>query len=953
MNKPPIALGTIGAHPVQMQLAHALSELALRVFSAVSPWYSSVSENGASLAAWHDTTSIVFQLVAMWMAADLRLQKLPRPAELDSRSMHTLVAATCDLPNGFRGSSTIAQAISDTSASFRPEVQDAFGLVILALRRLGDLSIPHSRSLSVAFESINGKFPASHRGHMSLESSTRTRDGGVYLTPNGLVRFVVEETLSLGTGLASTIDEVLDLKLVDPACGAGAFILESLDFLSNLILARLAKPSRLSPREARRLVATNCLYGLDIDTLAVDVARAALWLEAGEPNEPIEGLSGHVRVGDALTSTSISPHGEDRASSDKSPFGRAFDWQAEFPEVFHRVGRAGFDFVLTNPPWGKVKPEIREFLGRIDSDILRLQGKALRRLAANKGIENRSSADGYTWREYVAEKHSYANALSQSAEYTHQRLVLGDSLANGDADLYKYFMERAYAISNAGAHLGLVVPSSFCQALGASGLRTLYFEGGELRRLYGFQNSRRIFPIHTMFKFVVLVYRKGSRRKGIGAARFRMTAVPQRPVQQSRKNGGTVRLPLDFLRAVGGAGLSVPEVRSEREASLLKKLARAHPRLGEKIQGTWSASFRREVDMTNDSSAFVPAADSHGKELERKLSASSGPDGFGRYRPLFEGRMIHQFDYEAKGYLNGHARRAIWKPLLIGEKGIYPHFYVDTAALRIPDTELRVPRAGFCDVTGEQNERTVLAALIPAGYPCGNKVPTLRFDSEDPRLPLLWIGLANSFVVDWMLRRFLSTTLNFFHWRNIPFPRLDPNGPVAEQVISMAASLSVIEPEMEDSHTSQIVGVLAAGLGARLPLSYTTRAKVRARLDALVADLFGLDAEEYAIVLEDFPLLDRNQPTLILSGQQERGRAVTRSTVTKDLALSEFMYLKGENLPSASRLFPRHPSGITDIVERLHLAAEAGAVGYIPSEHARRLRLNEKNGLSPAATFNR
>ena len=69
----------------------------------------------------------------------------------------------------------------------------------------------------------------------------------------------------------------------------------------------------------------------------------------------------------------------------------------------------------------------------------------------------------------------------------------------------------------------------------------------------------------------------------------------------------------------------------------------------------------------------------------------------------------------------------------------------------------------------------MLAALIPSHAVCGNKVPTCRFDPADHGLDLLWLAIANSFVVDWCVRRRVGTSLNFFVWEQIPVSATGPS----------------------------------------------------------------------------------------------------------------------------------------------------------------------------------
>jgi hypothetical protein len=170
--------------------------------------------------------------------------------------------------------------------------------------------------------------------------------------------------------------------------------------------------------------------------------------------------------------------------------------------------------------------------------------------------------------------------------------------------------------------------------------------------------------------------------------------------------------------------------------------------------------------MTNDSDAFF-----EGSSL---LEMDSRPTSKGswvtyngeEYLPLFEGRMVHQFDAAAKGYRSGQGRTARWDPLPWTEKRIAPHYFVAEAYATKVRNNYFLPRAGYCDVTGHANERTVLAALVSGHSVCGNKVSTCQFDVDEQTVQISVVGRNED--VDGVLR-----THHFGHGEVTP-PAFDP-----------------------------------------------------------------------------------------------------------------------------------------------------------------------------------
>ena len=153
-----------------------------------------------------------------------------------------------------------------------------------------------------------------------------------------------------------------------------------------------------------------------------------------------------------------------------------------------------------------------------------------------------------------------------------------------------------------------------------------------------------------------------------------------------------------------------------------------------------------------------------------------------------------------------------------------------------------------------------MAALIPSGVACGNKVPTILFpdDPSEDRL-LVWTAIANSFVFDWMLRRVLTTTVNYFLLQSVPLPKLTKDGLPWKKILSAARELHLLDKAGSSRET------------------YERMVQLRGDVDAEVAVAYGLDLDDMELVLGDFPLLDRGQ--IALPGE-------VKSTITRDTVLA-------------------------------------------------------------------
>jgi hypothetical protein len=164
-------------------------------------------------------------------------------------------------------------------------------------------------------------------------------------------------------------------------------------------------------------------------------------------------------------------------------------------------------------------------------------------------------------------------------------------------------------------------------------------------------------------------------------------------------------------------------------------------------------------------------------------------------------------------------------------------------------------RIGFCDVASPTNERSLIAALIPPNTICGDKVPTVVFERGGPADMLLWLSVANSLTMDFIVRKKVALKMSYTIMDSLPFPRDRRRTPGAEAIIARAFALSAVGPEMEDFRrsASNSPGVPQ---GVSPAENQEIRAHLMAEIDALVAhEVFGLTRDELRYVLDPDNLL--------------------------------------------------------------------------------------------------
>ncbi len=251
---------------------------------------------------------------------------------------------------------------------------------------------------------------------------------GAHYTPRAVTEPVVRRTLEplvyIGPaeGLPQarwtlrTSAEILALRVCDLAMGTGAFLLQACRYLSARLLEAWTLESRAGtdqrPAHALRLVARRCLYGVDKNPVAVDIARRSLWLLAGDDTDALDFVHPALRCGDALLGH--APRDDAPWTAPPADAGPCFHWAAEFSEVFTAGAGKGFSAVVGNPPWVS-------YAGRAGHPI----DPGLRR---------------YYARHYAS--------------------------FGGYPNLQGLFVERALTLLSPGGRLGVVLPSSMAELQG-------------------------------------------------------------------------------------------------------------------------------------------------------------------------------------------------------------------------------------------------------------------------------------------------------------------------------------------------------------------------------------------------------------------------------------------------------------------------------------------------------
>ncbi len=868
------------------------------------------------------------------------------------------------------------------------------------------------------------------------ETALERKQSGSYYTPESLVRFLVEKAViaplrklweaGYATRFAAYLDqaregyddaarrgavrsaeelvqdfvkrEVLTFKVCDPAMGSGHFLVATANLMADFVAGLLAQIEPLpgyasahtgAPNYWRRLITRHCVYGADLNPLAVNLAKLALWLNCFARDHKLTFLDHHLRCGNSLIGlrdlaalkripvrrkdskkvreeievaeeelplgltdtldeqlaeaartiagiaamaeddTDLQREAYDDAMADlKRSFGPLadlhtaylmdsslrpaeyarmvnefagqtsphafpmdlrdaqervascskrhdfFHWPLEFPDIFGGKDGGGFSATTGNPPWDVVKPNTLEFYSQLDPNF-RTYGKQEALRVANEF--RKDPAHQKLWDEY---EQLFAD---QSSYFTEPAAM--PALGKGDINTYKLFLNRFFFILREHGHMAILIPSGLYTDEGCLPLRDLFFSNSRIESLYCFENRwPDVFPsVDNRFKFITFSTRKGGETES-----FRCAFMRHDPTRLELIEQAAPRVTLEQVRHFSPNALGLMEFNNQMDVDVTTRIYSDWPLLGDDVPGVWNANFDAGLHMTSASHLFEKYDGGRISDDETLL---------------WEGKNIWHFDGDAMQRSTRLNRKKACTES--GDRA--------WACERF--------RVAFRDVAASTNERTLIATIIPPGYH-GNTLPSIS--SAHPKAPkpcpngaqsVFLASVFSSYVCDFVIRMKVTNHMNFFYMKTLPIPRLgsgDPGDAVyfwpvvaralrlvctteeyadlwaevfpqlpADTLAALALAPAAYGPAHEQALRERLAESYAdlddtwipsSGLHDRKPdrRDDGDRAQTRAELDALIAHLYGLTREEFAYILDTFPVLRRKEQAAFGEYQSKR-----------------------------------------------------------------------------------
>ena len=547
-------------------------------------------------------------------------------------------------------------------------------------------------------------------------------------------------------------------------------------------------------------------------------------------------------------------------------------WEAAFPGVWrhwqNRRPEGGFDAVIGNPPWDRIKLQEVEWFATRAREIALAPTAAARHTAIRRLREGGESLAV----DFDAAKER-ADQLGRTIRASGSYPLLG----GGDINLYSLFVERAMSLIKPDGLVGLLTPSGIYADKTAARFFKSLSTTSRIGGLFDFENRKIFFKdVHASFKFCALVFGGDERRYDHTMCAFflhdtRDIDDPQRCFPLA---------PDDFARVNPNTG-TAPVFRTRRDADITRRIYERHPvlvdRSGTEERRVWPVRYHRMFDMTNDSGLFRTAP-----QLE---SAGFYPVEGNRYKkadewylPLYQGRMISHFDHRANSVrMNPQNTHNPYLSEAVSDAQHADSGFLPRTQYWVParDVESRIPGVrgwaiGFRDIARPTDARTLIAAVVPwAGY--GNKVPLLLGGNG---LAAACLGAnLNAIPLDFLARQKVqATNLNWFIVEQLPV--IAPNDYDRSFGNTTARDL-VRDHVLRLTYTARDMARFARDLGyVGPPFTWNPeqRRHLRARLDALYFHLYGLSREDAAYVLDTFPIVRRHD-------EADYGRYRTRDLI--------------------------------------------------------------------------
>lgn len=720
-----------------------------------------------------------------------------------------------------------------------------------------------------------------------MAKSAERKKGGIYYTPPEFTGFIAENTVgtiadqrikllekNFGVRLdqidaktekkrvtafaQNTIEELQNIKIVDPACGSGAFLIRAYNILEDKYVEILDTLEIHEPKLADELrdkvsdfILHDNLFGVDLSPEAVEIAQLALWLRSAYKRKTLADLSKNIVCGNSLI-------------SNKQTDPLALDWKETFKDVFSRPN-PGFDCVIGNPPWERMKLQEREFFDTSAPDIASADNAAKRR----KLIDKLKTKNPDLYQKYLDAQSKADNSLAYIRNCDRYPLT-----GKGDINTYAVFAELAHSIVSPIGRVGLLVPTGIATDKTNEDFFAKLVNSQTLSGLYDFENKAPIFPdVHRSYKFSVLLF-GGSKNKS-KSADFVFFAREMNDIKDDSRH---IDLSARDFKLLNPNTQTCPIFRTRRDANLTKYIYKRVPvlwnRTRKKGGNPWGIKFFTMFHQTNDAELFHTA-----EQLKADGFKREGPNWKKRkqvFLPLYEAKMIQMFDHRAASIImdeenwvrQGQPDATSLVQHQNPEFSSEPRWWVDKSEVdRSLDKNVRAAYISYKDVTSSTNQRTMIAGFIPH-VAVLNSAPLILVEPDAPfKTTCCLLANLNSFAMDFIARQKVGGVhLNYFIVEQFPMFLPDFYKQKCPWDKKQTLKKWISDRVLKLTCTSNDMNPLAEAAGFKPKVhkwDSAERLNLMAELDAAYFLLYGIKRNDVEYILSTFQGLQKESPDLL------------------------------------------------------------------------------------------
>ncbi len=553
---------------------------------------------------------------------------------------------------------------------------------------------------------------------------------------------------------------------------------------------------------------------------------------------------------------------------------RFLNWQIHFPGVWANWASAelegGFDAVVGNPPWDRIKLQQLEWFAARKPEIAKVQRASDRK----KLIAALRDDEDPLYDDYLRADRRAADAMRVARLGGHYRL-----LNQGDIDIYKLFVERSLNLVKPKGMVGLLTPVGVGADRYAADFFSYITSSKRLKTFLAFENKRHwlFADVHAEDQPTVSIFSGGGRTFDSFKYAVKLHEIP------NSSTGVVQSLNWELLRSVNPNTGTAPMLRNAADLPIITAIYSHIPvlvdRSGEQAKSAWLAKYYTMFHITNDSKKFRIEEELSEVEGAWPIGSEKWDSATGKWLPLLEGKSIQIDNHRYAGIRfsdsgtsgQGISVRSNANQLKDSKFSTKPRYWINENQIEL-EGEYYFAFNGICN---SNNERTLISAIVPLrGF--GNSLPLIISKLQHSEAYLQ--ANFGSILLDYVLRQKLqSRNLNKYIVEQLP---VIPPAAYTREFGPKSAAEIVREAVLELTYTAHDMAAFARDMGhldeageVLPPFAWDEdrRLRLRAKLDALYFILYGVfdpelpghDAaqarDDIHYIYSTFPIVEREE----------------------------------------------------------------------------------------------